>query len=279
MKRVRLWVIWCLLLTLAGISLPVLAADVPVSVKESQSEEYIPATAQKAIGESQRQLVVTIPMLGGGSRTSQGSAFLVSEDGLIVTALHILPKEVDILGKAGRITFGGDPVELSSWGAVADIAILKIKNIPSGMRPAVIAKDISLYSMVYAKLTGLQNQLKNSQLFVYFDGLPFRARIVARVLQFTTGFFGILESTGVEYLYLDHDAKPGFSGGMFVNEKGEVAGMASYVDGGYTALISPSTILRAIEANREFDKKEEENKDKNGETKKDLNTEEDDEIK
>ena len=55
--------------------------------------------------------------------------------------------------------------------------------------------------------------------------------------------------------------------------------MASYVDGGYTALISPSTILRAIEANREFDKKEEENKDKNGETKKDLNTEEDDEIK
>ena len=278
MKRVRLWVI-CLLLMLAGISFPVLAADTPISVKESQNEEYIPAAAQKAIGESQRQLVVTIPMLNDSSSTRSGNAFLVSEDGWIVTALHILPKEIDVLFKVGRITFGGDPVELSSWGAEADIAILKIKNIPSGMKSAVIAKDISLYSMVYAKLTGLQGQPQNSQLFVSFDGLPFRAKIVARVPQFTTVLFGILEFTGVEYLYLDHDAKPGFSGGMFVNEKGEVAGMASYVDGGYTALISHSTILQAIEAKREFDRNKEENKGKKGETKKDLNTEEDDEIK
>lgn len=230
------------------------------------AEEYIPKAAEKAISESQRPLIVKIPLLNGGFITRQGSAFLVSEDGLIITALHIIPKEVDIIDKKGRIVFGGVPAEFDSWSEFTDVAILKIRDIPVGMRPATLAKEVSLFEMVYAKLTGRQDSSEDGSSFVHFDGLPFRARVVGRVPQFSVGLLGI-SIPSAEFLYLDHDAKPGFSGGMFVNEKGEVVGVGSRVDGGYTVLVNSSTIPDAIKASRDTDKRIEEQEKKKDDSK------------
>lgn len=203
---------------------------------------YMPKAAEDAIEKSQGTFVVNIPLRDGRSIIMMGSAFLVTADGLIATALHILPPEIDVAVAEGRMTFRGVPVTVDIISLDRDLALLKLKEVPKEMMPVTFASEFPLYSRVFAKLKGLL-PYNPPRLFA---GLPFRARFVQTVIQLMSPYPGIIVPTGVEYLYLDKEAKAGFSGSMFVNKNGEVVGMGIETDGGYTVLLSGKNIQEAI---------------------------------
>jgi hypothetical protein len=231
---------------------------------EVSTVEYLPKAATEAIQKSQGIFTVKIPLKDGKTRSGHGSAFLVGTDGLLVTALHNLPDEIDVVKQDGRVTFNGLPVEVDTIAASADIALLKLKSVPKGMEPAVFAKDVPLFSEVYAQFSG---NVQFGDGVRAFRALPFRAIVVGEIknlLPFRLNGEIVAYIPGkIVHYYLDKDVKGGFSGAMFVNEKGEVAGMGVFIDGGYTAIISSSNIQGVIEYSRQVDKEQKE-KDREG---------------
>lgn len=223
---------------------------------QTEVSSYMPKAAEDAIDKSWGTFLVSIPQLGDPPRGNIGSAFLVTADGLIATALHNLPSETDVMQVEGRMTFNGVPVTIDTFSQPRDLALLRLKEVPKGMVPVTFAKDIPLYSRVFAKLQGLFPYNSNFRLFT---GLPFRARLVHSVPELRNMYFGITVPTGVEYFYLDRSVKTGFSGSMFVNKNGEVVGMGIQLDGGYSVLISGKNIQEVIEFSVQ---KEEERKKK-----------------
>lgn len=214
------------------------------------TENYMPIAAKEAINRSQGAIQVNVPLRDGSFRTSYASGFLVSEDGLVVTAGHVAPEEVDVLNQAGRITFNGLPVEIDTLVTGADVMLLKLKEIPKDMKPAVFAKEVPLYTDVYAEFSG---EIRLGNVIRSYSGLAFRAKYVHAVPELVVHSFGFVIPTGNTLLYLDRELKMGFSGGMAVNSKGEIIGMISRIDGGYTVLVSSDMIQRVIEHSREVD--------------------------
>lgn len=234
-----------------GILLFLWASLQPVRADSPSPASYLPQAAEEAINKSQRQLVVRFPKISGKEFFRQSSAFLINKEGWVVAALHGLPEDIDILmAKEGRITFGGLPAKFYAALIEMDLAILKLEKIPEDLSPAVLAKEVQLFTPVFAKLSGtfdfeVNGGRGNGKKFIKFTGLPFRAVLVGR-----TSLYKKLSSEAekiLDYLWLDQSAKEGFSGAMFVNDQGEVVGMGIFTDGGFTGVLSVSDIRAAIE--------------------------------
>lgn len=230
-----------------------------LAVWVSAEEEYIPKAAMEAINKSQGRVETTTLRRDENPEIRRAGGFLVSADGWVVTVLHVMSREIDVINQKGRITFNGVVAEVDYVVTLGDLVILKLEKVPDGMQPVVLAGSFSLYSKVFAVLSG--GQLLPTGLMINFDKLPFQGMVVNKMPGYVMTPFGLQESP-VEFIYLDRAAKGGFSGAMFVNEKGEVVGMGSFLDGGYTALVSVNTIRKAIEDSRRQDKEVEEKKAK-----------------
>lgn len=204
-----------------------------------RADSYLPQAAKDAIDKSQAEIRVNIPKIDGSVAVRKGQAFLVSDDGLIVTALHILPAEADVVSHTGRILFSGMPAKLLAAWAEADIALLKLESVPDGMKPVAFAKDVSLYSDVFAKISLVEDS--DNGISVILESLPFRAKVV-NIAPLVTVSPGAFKAIGAEFLYLDKAIKNGFSGSLFVNEKGEAVGMGKFIDSGYSGIVSASSI-------------------------------------
>ncbi len=211
-------------------------------------EDYIPKAADEAIDKSQGLVAVETPV----ERQNAGGGVLISADGLVATALHLV-KTAAKIPDYSTITFRGVSTKVEYViPHSADFALLKIDKIPDGMVPATLAKDVPLYTPVFAKFSGYRYVsdvpgLEGTSL--YFGSLPYRALVVGIASVFFSAH-GLPMPTPFSFLYLDKPMAVGFSGNMFVNAQGETVGIGSFIDSGYSGLVSVYTIQQALEDNR-----------------------------
>src|SRR3989344_1529958 len=116
---------------------------------------YIPKAAEETILKSQGQVVSYIFLAGSHPRVKFGSGFLFDK-ALVITALHNLPKEIDIWNIKGRIFFNRVPVKkVKYFNPRLDVAILELEQTPEGSEPAVFTEDIPVGTKVFAKVSGI----------------------------------------------------------------------------------------------------------------------------
>jgi S1-C subfamily serine protease len=112
----------------------------------------LPAAAQPANEQVMQKILPTVVFIlagdGGGRLQATGSGFIISEDGVILTALHLIKdaKEVQIRLKSGEVY---DQVELLGIDRRRDVAALRIpaKGLPA--LPLVDAEAASIGEKVF----------------------------------------------------------------------------------------------------------------------------------
>lgn len=232
-------------------------------------DPYIPEAADTAITLSQGQIIVSVQKKEGGSDAAFGQAFLVSDTGLIITTTHLFQiaggtvEEISLhpewisfnIYTSRELNFPKvqpTHAKLVYWSESLDVAVLQLEKIPYGLKPIRFARSAYLYEIVYAKIRGYSY---DAGLVFYFDALPYRGTLVERALMFVKNDQNKLEPIGHTFFYLDTAAKTGFSGAMFVNEKGEVIGMGDRVSGGYTGIISAEVLKEVLNFIQKKEKK------------------------
>ena len=143
-----------------------------------------------------------------------GSGVLISKDGKILTAAHVVEKETDILVEFadGQRLAGSVVASIPS----ADLALLQVDHVPVTSSPAKLGDSDALD-------TGDD---------IFIVGAPYGltytltvGRVTARRPDETRG--GILGSA--EFLQTDAVINPGNSGGPVFNKEGEVVGIVSCI--------------------------------------------------
>lgn len=162
-----------------------------------------PPTARE-IAAAARPAVVSIRATAGGQPLSSGSGFVVRDDGVIVTNLHVVEGadglEVELEG--GDIY---DQVYVLAYDERRDLAILQI---PAVDLPAMTIGDdrsLSVGDAVYV----MGNPLGLN--WTFSDGLVSAKRT----------------EDGVTYLQISAPISPGSSGGPVLNQRGEAVGVAT----------------------------------------------------
>ena len=168
-------------------------------IKESTSDDF------SGIIEDSLQSVVTIR-----TDISQGTGFLISEDGFLVTNAHILSgaREMYILDyQQNKHT-----AELIGYNATFDIALLKMSGT---YNPLEIGNSEEI--QIGEKVIAIGNPL----------GLQFSV---------SEGIVSGLNREGVNainaYIQTDAALNPGNSGGPLINKQGEVIGINNFKVGG-----------------------------------------------
>jgi len=215
---------------------------------------YLPPPALSSIEKSQRQVAVKIPLLMGGMRVSRASGVLVDtmdKRGLVITAFHVIPQELDVV-KARRILFGDAPATLRWVLPGPDgLALLEIDQIPEGMKAISFAEEVPLNTPTYALITGGYEYGGGTAIYfaphLLFQGYVAGHAHLVRQASFETD----PQPFGIEYLYLDRAARGGFSGAAFVKNSGELMGVGALIEGGYTVIVHNTTIRDFINLWRE----------------------------
>ena len=203
-------------------------------------EEFFPAPAREAIDRYQGEMVVHIPLWTGMSSEVRGKGFFIHKDGWIISAAHIFTRVPrDVLSEGSHITFRGEKAELQSLDSASDIAILKTETGVQNFQDIAIAQELSEGTPVFILVQGAHRS--GSSILNFHNGLFATGKIAgyADVLSFVPPFHVMRVA---EFLYVIHALTRGFSGGMYVNAKGEFVGMAVFIDGGFTAAVSAATI-------------------------------------
>jgi S1-C subfamily serine protease len=141
-----------------------------------------------------------------------GSGVLISKDGKILTAAHVIENETDI-----QVEFAdGQRLSASVVASIpsADVALLKVDHIPSSANPATLGDSDALETGDDIFIVGAPYGLTYSLTV---------GRVSARRPEETRG--GILSS--VEFLQTDAVVNPGNSGGPVFNKEGQVVGIVS----------------------------------------------------
>lgn len=240
------------------------------SSQEIPMSSLIPPKALDAIKRSQGQILISEDRFDGTKNNHFFSGFLVSKEKRYVLAvLHGLPSEKHSAEHPDLIKFfreipASNPGEtpkavsvscmLKKYWYEQDLALLELAEVPMGMEEVSFAKDVSVPSRVYAAFFGIQEfEIGSSQdVFIFFRWLPFWGTIVLEVpmAHFKSGT-PKPSSDSFFYVFGNGPMKGGFSGTMFVNERGDVVGMGSYTDRGYSAITNVKTITRLL---AEFEK-------------------------
>lgn len=149
--------------------------------------------------------VVLIENIGeDGNRTGWGSGFLVTADGRILTAFHVIGHT-----KHARVTLANhdvyDPVSVLDVDRAKDIAFLKIKAV----------------NLPYLKLGRSASVQVGTKLFAI--GNPFRLELENTLSEGLLS--GIRQAEGFKLFQLSAPTSPGSSGGPVLTAQGEVVGI------------------------------------------------------
>ena len=164
-----------------------------------------PLTVQ-ALAESVRASLVTINPAGrDGEPAGVGSGFVISEDGLIATNLHVIGE-----GRGLRVEFADGSAravtEIFAWDRERDLAILRVENA-AGLKPLPLGDSA----------TAAQGE----PVVAMGNPLGFRNSVVEGVLS------AVREVDGRDMLQLAMPVERGNSGGPVLNRRGEVLGVVT----------------------------------------------------
>ncbi len=158
---------------------------------------------------------------GGGGRGALGTGVVISDQGIILTCLHVVKDAARV-----RVIFAGDGTESEAQVVMRqpqnDLAVLRASTLPDDLRAAtlVASSSLSLGDQVIA--VGNPFGLLNSASAGIVSGTG-RA--------FTSKETG---ATLTDLIQFDAAVNPGNSGGPLVNRNGEVVGIV-------TALLNPTS--------------------------------------
>ncbi|MGD0233056.1 MAG: tetratricopeptide repeat protein [Syntrophorhabdales bacterium] len=164
------------------------------------------AQADKIYAENSKAVVVVVAANEETRSISQGSGFIVREDGAVVTNYHVINTASKIRVKAGERIF--DVEGLLYADAENDVAILKIdgKNLPT------------------VKLGDLEKAQVGEKVFVISSPQGFENTISEGIL---SGIRRVDETRKV--LQITAAISPGSSGAPVFNSKGEAIGIATFL--------------------------------------------------
>jgi S1-C subfamily serine protease len=195
-----------------------------------ESLSYIPTASELASYLEPRSAIVQV-FNSSGRKTGSGSAFFVNDNGLLVTNHHVIngASRVSIITSDGQ----SHNVNVLIFDETRDVAILKapIRN-----------NEFVILGNSYYIQTG-------DTVYTYGSPLGITNTITAGLVSKNLSIV-----SGQEFIQLSAPISPGSSGGMLVNEYGEVIGIttASFVRGQNMNLAIP--INRAINLINEIDR-------------------------
>jgi S1-C subfamily serine protease len=227
--RVLRWI--PLLLIAIGISLPIGAADEPTIA--TLFEEVDSAVVEIAVVQ---QVVADQGPARRVSSGGLGSGFLISTDGRIMTAAHVVQvaDEVSVRFVTGDVVRAR--VVASDRGA--DVALIQAESVPAGVKPVVLGDS--------------DTALVGDQVFVI--GAPYGiahsltvGHVSAR--RAPSQLFGGFQK--VEILQTDAAINQGNSGGPMFNMQGEAIGIVSHIlssSGGFQGIgfVITSNLARRV---------------------------------
>jgi S1-C subfamily serine protease len=197
------------LLIAAGVSLSAGAAEEPTIAKLFQQVD--PAVVEIAVVQ---QMVADTGPARRVSSGALGSGFLISADGRIMTAAHV----VQVADEVSVRFVTGDTVKARVLAADrgADVALIQAESVPAGVTPAALGDS--------------DTAMVGDQVFVI--GAPYgiaHSLTVGHVSARRTPsqLFGGFEQ--VEILQTDAAINQGNSGGPMFNMRGEVIGIVSHI--------------------------------------------------
>ncbi len=143
-----------------------------------------------------------------------GSGFLISEDGLIMTASHVvqLAEDVAVRWVTGEVS----KAKIVSTNPNADVAIIRAEKVPESIKPLVLADSDQVRIGDEVFIIGAPRTYAHSLTVGHVS-----ARRVPKDL------FGGIEP--VELLQTDAAINEGNSGGPMFNMNGEVIGVVSHI--------------------------------------------------
>ncbi len=210
------------------------------------SERGTPTQAEEALTKSQGRVRIITRLVSGGMQIEEGMGFLVDQEGWVVTALHLLPNDIDAAHKIGSVLFNGTPALLEFFDPATDLAVLRIHPVPWGIEPVSFVSEITRGMRVFSQLTGCYmdtEDVENSKGTCFETGLGYEGTVAGIASSIT-----IVDDAPVEksQIYLDRAMKPGFSGALVVDSEGRGIGMAQNIEGGYSVVLGASTIQAKV---------------------------------
>ncbi|MEO9953485.1 trypsin-like peptidase domain-containing protein [Nonlabens sp.] len=165
-----------------------------------------------------------------------GSGVIISKEGLILTAAHVVESANEISVKLQNgIAFSADVISSSK---AADVALLKLRTIPSGLQPAAIGDSntskVGEQILIIGAPRGLEHSLSVGHI----------SRKVDKNM--------IANGEMAGFIQTDASINQGNSGGPMFNVKGEVIGVVSFIltnSGGFEGLgfaVDTNTIKKVL---------------------------------
>ncbi|MDF1823817.1 MAG: tetratricopeptide repeat protein [Verrucomicrobiales bacterium] len=192
------------------------AEALEVSQGFKEVRQFIEPGKIKSLTALAKPSIVTVRQLGrDGESRGTGSGFIVSEDGLIATNLHVIgegrPIEVELFDGSVH-----EVVEVQAWDRRYDLAVIRI---------AAEAEELKALPLADSD-TAEQGQLIAG--FGAPQGLSFSvvAGVISAIRELEEGFVGD-ETPDYPMLQLAMPIEQGNSGGPVINMEGEVMGVVT----------------------------------------------------
>lgn len=212
---------------------------------------YIPRAAAEAIKRSQGEIQVVFTLKDGTRRQSMAKGVLGSDEGFVITALHVLRPgpslAEDVMPEKTEIYFNGTRAVMHAIFPGHELALLRVdmKSLLYPRKPAQFVRRNPLLVPAFAMISGITSIPTEERIMIAFTDLPFRARVVAH------GYGSALMPREiaprlVTFLYLDETAKLGFSGALLVGAVGQGLGIIIAVEDGYTIALSAESVEHVI---------------------------------
>ena len=217
-----------------------------VYAAEENTAFSVPEAAEKALAFGQGEFMVSVPRVDGKTNIIEGLAFLVSDDGLVVTDLSLLSLPVAVLEVSDifrfRNVFGKFEFSVPEQGLV----FFRLEAVPYGMKPVVFANEVKRGETVFSKVAAAGLFHFEQGVYARFDnGATLQGRVADRTATFVPTEKGFAP-TPLTLLYLTTPIPKYLRGGLFVNAMGEAVGMGYRSEDGLGVLVDISVIRGAL---------------------------------
>ncbi len=221
--------------TSMAVALSLLAA-VPALAEQPSLPDLV-RSVDSAVVEIRTERRVAAPTPGtSATAASLGSGFLVSADGRIMTAAHVVQVADDL--EVRFVTGDVVSARIVNSSPSADVALIRAESVPEGVAPAAVGNSNAIEVGDQVFVIGAPYGISHSLTVGHVS-----ARRVSDRL------FGGFRS--VELLQTDAVINQGNSGGPLFNMHGEVVGIVSHIlsaSGGYQGLGFAVTSNLAMQA-------------------------------
>ncbi len=153
-----------------------------------------------------------------------GSGVVISEDGLIMTASHVVHIADRVIVKF--LDGGKTDAEILSSVPQADVALIKLKNVPIDLSVAELGDSDKVKTGEKIFVVGAPYGIDHTLSVGYISGRLNKDHVVQTIVP-------------TELLQVDAAVNPGNSGGPVFNMKGQVVGIVSHIlsqSGGFEGL-------------------------------------------